>query len=120
MVFLDLRAIVQRHFPAAEIDQLGASLDMSRVKWRSFQRHAAPEKRVATRWLSIGGPSVLLPESLKTGMPASAPSAPLIHSINDLSRDARAKRFLYLSDYGRCAFGGVPTIDRTTLSRVAL
>jgi hypothetical protein len=53
-------------------------------------------------------------------MPASAPSAPLIHSINDLSRDARAKRFLYLSDYGRCAFGGVPTIDRTTLSRVAL
>ena len=29
-------------------------------------------------------------------------------------------RFLHLSDYGRCAFGGDPTLNRITLSRVAL
>ena len=29
-------------------------------------------------------------------------------------------RFLHLSDYGRCAFGGDPKTIRTTLSRVAL
>ena len=29
-------------------------------------------------------------------------------------------RFLHLSDYGRCAFGGDPALNRITLSRVAL
>ena len=29
-------------------------------------------------------------------------------------------RFLHLSDYGRCAFGGDPISNRITLSRVAL
>ena len=37
VVLLDLRAVVQRHLPAAEVHQAGAEPDMLLVQWCSFQ-----------------------------------------------------------------------------------
>jgi len=41
MVLLDLRAVVKRHLPAAEVDELCARLAVKRNEWRLLQ-HAAP------------------------------------------------------------------------------
>jgi hypothetical protein len=45
-VFLDLRTVVQRHIPAAEIDHSGAEPAV-RVIQDSFLRHAHPLRKIA-------------------------------------------------------------------------
>ena len=64
VVLFDLRTVVQRHFPTAEIDHPRAGRDVGGIEMSAGERHAAHPQMESTRILAVDDTFDRLPSHL--------------------------------------------------------